>query len=166
MTCLPCSRGTRLTGGKACLATAAGTLDQRLKCGRADPSLALGRGRPGGGGVPVTSTDDCDRDQNENRICTTSDAQHYKRREHIFDWSDCNCDVRILLFRRIRYVRGLTHNSSSPHSHGICGTQDVRASDTTGGRNFHCRLLPRAHMMGRRQKRKQNARCARATCCT
>ena len=70
-----------MTGGKACLATAAGTLDQHLKCGRADPSLALGRGRPGVRGVPVTSTDDCDRDLNENRICTTSDAQHYKRRE-------------------------------------------------------------------------------------
>ena len=31
--------------------------------------------------MPVTSTDDCDRDLNENRICTTSDAQHYKRWE-------------------------------------------------------------------------------------
>ena len=74
MTCLPCSRGTRLTGGKACLATAAGTLDQRLKCGRADPSLALGRGRPGVRGVPVTSTDDFDSGLNENRIFTTSDT--------------------------------------------------------------------------------------------
>ena len=70
-----------MTGGKACLATAAGTLDQHLKCGWADSSLALGRGRPGVWGVPVTSTDDFDRDLNGNRIFTTSDAQHYKRRE-------------------------------------------------------------------------------------
>ena len=70
-----------MTGGKACLATAAGTLDQHLKCGRADPSLALGRGRPGVRGVPVTSTDDFDRDLNGNRIFTASDAPHYNRRE-------------------------------------------------------------------------------------
>ena len=31
--------------------------------------------------MPVTSTDDFDRDLNGNRIFTTSDAQHYKRRE-------------------------------------------------------------------------------------
>ena len=70
MTCLPCSRGTCLTGGKACLATAAGTLDQHLKCGRADPSLALGRGRPEVRGVPLTSTDDCDSVLNEDGIFT------------------------------------------------------------------------------------------------
>ena len=74
MTCLSCSRGTCLTGGKACLVTAAGTLDQYLKSGRADPSLALGRGRPEVRRVPVTSADDCDSDLNEDGIFTTSDA--------------------------------------------------------------------------------------------
>ena len=145
MTCLSCSRGTCLTGGKACLATAAGTLDQRLKCGRADPSLALGRGRPGVRGVPVTSTDDCDSDLNEDGIFTTRDALQTTTQ------SVGNCDVPILLCRRTRFVRGPTHNSSSAHSHPLCHEipYDVRA-----------------YMMGPRQKRKQNARCAQATCLT
>jgi len=73
MTCLPCSRSIRVDGWqRRVLQPLLGRWTTIRSA--ADPSLSLGRGRPEERGVPVTSTDDFDRDINEKKIFTTSDA--------------------------------------------------------------------------------------------